>query len=1316
LKSIRQPLKHGKTVFGTWLPVRQIVNLAVLAALSPLTLYANPDGAHIISGHVGIDTSTPGVTTVTNSPNAIIQWQNFNIAQDEITRFIQQNSQSAVLNRIIGENPSQILGQLISNGKVLLINPNGIVFGADSVIDTQGLVASSLNLSDEDFLKGNYHFMAGSSAGAIVNEGLIRAGKDGNIILIAPSITNNGIIKSEGGQITLAAGQELILTNLDDPDIRFEIQAPADTVLNLGKLLTEGGAVNVFASTIKHQGEINVDSVEVDSQGHVRLVAQQDITLAENSKVSANNSHGDAGTVLLESKTGSVTVAGTVQADAVAGKGGTVQILGEQVALLTKARVDAGGGQGGGEVLVGGDRQGKNAQVHNAQATFVAADAQIHADAKTQGNGGKVVIWADKSTRAYGQISAKGGSQGGNGGFVETSGHFLDASGIQVDASAAHGKGGQWLLDPSNITIQQRGSDTHLKDGPNWTNDGGEGWLTTGSVEAALNAGTSVKVMTGTDGSQDGNITVLNQIIKSAGGAATLTLEAHNDITIDAAIRVAKGSDSGALSVWLTPDSDSSGEGSAAVNQLIDLNGGTLTFDGNGIINGDHTGVLSNADLAIVKGAVQADGLLVSVGEVTVGQGTTLTLNHGAVIGTLSNSGTLNNNAYLGMETLNLYSGAVLQGSGVVDVTQAFNFYAGANLAGTGTLVTEAKTTTTLKDSGTLTLAKQWNNKGTVVWQQALTLTGSGTFNNFSGGVINMATDGAGEIATTVFNNDGAVNLSGGGSLTITAASGHSDTGSYVADSGSALYFSSQNRTFGTGASVTADAAKVVFTDGGEYRFVSGSHYQAAETDIDGASLSFKTGSTLVLPIVSISNNASLTSKDDVEISQSLGFSSGYFLGNGLLTTQAGSTTTLADGSAGLYKNWANYGQVNFGVIAGTNPLNNGSTLASVKNWDNYGTIVWQGAAADNNSLASQIILTNQASGIISFTGTGAGSVRQITLGQFNNNGRVNIADGSVQITSDGADTGSYHIAATGQLQFQDGTRVFKGANISSETPVSFSNDKVFVTGNTVLDAPETVLDGSTFNLYSALSLGKLTMTGGVLDNTDSLTTSSQFSWSGGTLAGAGHYQFANGFAYSGGVMAATGTVQISDYSGLLTLPAMPSVNRLTAKSSGQLLLTGDITANGGDSAIVLVADTQFINDAGAKLATPHGRWLVYSTAPDTTVLGGLMAKFSHYGCTFGSLCRDDGFNVAAAMGNGVLYSASAVLPDGTVSQESAKEQNETLVLLGSSPSGSVAGTFGPVSSGPVVIATDGEDDVNLGNTAIGAVRAAGHKPQKQCN
>jgi filamentous hemagglutinin family protein len=509
-----------------------VFNLLVFVAMSLYSVvsWSNPSGAEIIHGQVSIDTSTSGVTTITNSPDAIIQWQNFNISHNELTQFIQQNNQSAVLNRIIGENPSEILGQLFSNGKVFLINPNGIVFGTDSTVDTQGLIASSLNLSNRDFLGGNYHFMAGPSTGNIVNEGIIRAGKDGNVILIAPNIENGGIIQSKGGSITLAAGQALTITNLDNPNIRYQVQAPENGVLNIGQLLTEGGTVNLFAGAIKHSGDINADSIEIDERGNINLVVQQNIMLDVGSMISANNSQGDAGKIYIESKTGTTSVQGILNAQSVqTGRGGDINVLGEQVNVLGQASINTSGINGGGSVLIGGDYQGSNPEIHNAKTTYIEKNTTIKADAIKQGDGGKIIAWSDKETLVKGNITAKGGIQGGNGGFIETSGHKLNVEGIHIDASAPKGINGEWLLDPTNVLIQNSGKGS-----------ANSSIITTSTIQTALDSGTNISITT-TDttenNSQSGHITVKHAISKTTGSDATLTLRAHDDIKIDADIR-----------------------------------------------------------------------------------------------------------------------------------------------------------------------------------------------------------------------------------------------------------------------------------------------------------------------------------------------------------------------------------------------------------------------------------------------------------------------------------------------------------------------------------------------------------------------------------------------------------------------------------------------------------------------------------------------------------------------------------------------------------------------------------------------------------
>jgi len=131
----------------------RLINLVVVAmlTLSGGYSYANPSGATVVRGTVTFTHPNANSLNITNTPGSIINWQHFGIGANEVTRFIQQSSRSAVLNRITGQNPSKILGSLTSNGRVFLINPNGVIFGRNSVIDTAGLITSTLNISDNDF-------------------------------------------------------------------------------------------------------------------------------------------------------------------------------------------------------------------------------------------------------------------------------------------------------------------------------------------------------------------------------------------------------------------------------------------------------------------------------------------------------------------------------------------------------------------------------------------------------------------------------------------------------------------------------------------------------------------------------------------------------------------------------------------------------------------------------------------------------------------------------------------------------------------------------------------------------------------------------------------------------------------------------------------------------------------------------------------------------------------------------------------------------------------------------------------------------------
>ena len=1402
--------------------------------LYPPALLANPEGAQVLNGQVSIDTTTAGVTTITNSPNAIIHWQNFSIAENEITRFVQENGQSAVLNRIIGENPSTILGELASNGKVFLINPNGIVFGAGATIDTQGLLASSLNLSDQDFLSGNYHFSAGSTAGNIVNEGIIHAGKDGNILLIAPSITNNGIIKSEGGKITLAAGQELTVTDLDNPSIRFQITAPNNSVVNIGKLLTEGGAVNVFANSIYHSGEINADSVKVDSKGNVVLVAEQDITLAAGSKISANNSQGDAGNVQVESKTGTTIAAGNISAESQAhGQGGKISLLGEQVGVVGSARVNASGDNGGGQILVGGDRQGKNPAIHNAKATFLSTSGELKADAKTSGNGGKVIVWADKSTRAYGSISTKGGQFGGDGGFVETSGAWLDTSGIQVNAAANHGQNGQWLLDPNNITIQAQGNNAFVKNAPDWTTENDNAVVTTASIEAALNNGTSVSITSGSAGnnSQVGDITVNSTINKSAGGDANLSLFAQHNIVINAAIK----SSFGKLNLDLSP----SGSGKTFINNLLDLNFGSLTLNSDSSLSAIATIANASINLPSLSNAV-FDGILQNINGIQLDSNSVLTINHSNnhFNGRINNHGTLTINNNFTIDELGNYGGTI-NGSGNLTVSNLFDFDSGT-LAGSGLFTTDTRSFTHLAVSDTAFLDKNWNNYGTIYWQNlndvSVNSSNNVVFNNQQGGVLNISGATSRHLNMAVFNNRGSVNLTDG-SLKIDGSG--SDTGSYQASGNGVLTFqnnvrnfvgaelNSQNQvnfvngnytffsggsynatntlisdakvTFSTGSDINlpnltifqgtlagADAISVSNTfvfhsgelagvsgltttntatttladlgnvilnknwhnlgtinwlngnsidsgvgslnnsitgvinistnntptprlatygfnndglvnltdgnlqiyslgnDSGSYSvsgtghlqfingdrnfnngavinstsaidfindlvfFRTGSQLNTQQLLIDGGNVHINTGDNVALSSLTLTNNAQLQSADFIEITDNFTFNSGIFTGSGKLATQNASHTILNDGNALVNKDWDNYGTVDFSSSTPLTPLVPELRLSlipfPIKHWNNYSVLNWFGYVTAANPFGKLVVLNNQAAGVFNISNT-TSEYRELSLAAFNNAGTVNLSSGGLTIASDGVNTGSYNVTGNGRLQFGEGSRSFNsGSHITSANAVNFSDGLNNFNRGADYDAPETIIDGAIVNFNTNMNLAELTMNDGILNSNGNVQVNGAFKWSGGNLTGPGQFDFNNGFNYSDGLMLATGTINIKDFSSGILLPAMPSITRLKAETTGGIHLLGDINASGSGNAIQLSSLRSFDNLFDAQLSAANGRWLIYADKPNSSYLGILTTDFKHYGCAALASNCNDGFSIDATAGNGILYSTIPLL------------------------------------------------------------------------
>lgn len=452
-------------------PVTSVAAVAAAVLLLSVALaHALPTAPNVISGTAAITTSGSAMT-VTNSANAIINWQGFSIGQGESTRFIQPSAASAVLNRITGGDPSKIFGALQSNGKVLLINPNGILFGAGARIDVNGLIASTLDITNQDFLAGRMKFSAGAAAGKVDNQGAISTPDGGSVYLLAPNVANSGVITAPNGDVMLAAGKEVLLVDKNNPEIAVVVSAPEHQAVNLGTLAADAGRIGMYGGIVRQKGLISADSAVKDASGRIFLKAAREITVESGSSTTAD---------------------GIGSAD-----------------------------------------------------------------------GGKVVIKSDGTTVVDGDISARGGAQGGTGGFVETSGGYLVVN-KAPDLTAPAAKAGTWLLDPYDIIIGSTDTPTTYAGSPNYVGSGGvsPSFIGAALIAGVLDGGTSVVVDTTGSGGGIGNITVATPINTANAGAATLTLKAHNDIVFNAAMTMNN-------QLVLTADQDVSGAGNVVFNQNV---------------------------------------------------------------------------------------------------------------------------------------------------------------------------------------------------------------------------------------------------------------------------------------------------------------------------------------------------------------------------------------------------------------------------------------------------------------------------------------------------------------------------------------------------------------------------------------------------------------------------------------------------------------------------------------------------------------------------------------------------------------------------
>src|SRR5579883_2439005 len=704
--------RTGRTNFARITTARVITVFGALLGSIFLSsaILANPQGGQVSGGSATI--SSPSANTVQinqSSDKAVIDWQSFNIAPNETTRFVQPSSSSIILNRINPANgASNILGMLKANGQVWLVNPAGIFFGASARVDVAGLLATTANISNADFMAGNFHFMQSPDwHGSVINEGRITIRGEGLAALVAPGVENRGVIVAKMGTVALAAGNEFTVDFYGDNLINFGLggqvtKAAVDQngnplkngVSNSGTIIADAGRVQLTADVASKV----VDNA-INMSGHIiaRSAAQHGSTIIL--------SGGDTGTVRV---TGKIIATGKRAGQV----GGTVKVLGQNVILEKNAKINVSGYAGGGEILIGGNAHGAGPEM-NADYTFVGSNVSLLANAIIKGDGGKVVVWSNNGTQFYGNIFAEGGAQGGNGGWVETSGSNLDVSGSTVNLSAANGTMGTWLLDPTNIWIasslanaQAAGdptSDTSANTGsggnPNTFAGSGaisDSFLSTGNLDTALGTANVIVTTTNASGTGTGNITVVNPIAWASTNSLTLT--AANNITINGTI-----TDTAAGSLLLNA--------AGSVTQSAVIGGGPLkiTQEGTGTVTfsqaNTYTGTttVSAGRLSVTKNT----GLGSGSGAISVTSGAVLDMNFGAT-GSLSNTGAITLNG------TGISSGGALTGSDTVGTDTLSNAI---------TLGTTA-TTDSIGGTGTMILSGLISGGGTA---DTFSKVGSGT-------------------------------------------------------------------------------------------------------------------------------------------------------------------------------------------------------------------------------------------------------------------------------------------------------------------------------------------------------------------------------------------------------------------------------------------------------------------------------------------------------------------------------------------------------------------------------------------------------------
>ncbi len=813
--------------------------LTPLAVLLPGALIAGPSGGSVTAGDATIHSGTAVTTIEQLSSRAIINWDDFSIGAGHRVDFLHSGIDAATLNRVTGGSLSHIEGALSASGRVFILNPNGILFGAGARVDVGGLVATTLGIADDDFLSDrlDFHALEGAAPSFVENRGRIAVADDGFAYLVAPGVANSGLVVAQFGEVVLASGNRFTLDFTGNGLLTFDIS---------GELLEAVTGVDgeSLTAAVENSGHIHAHGGHVLLSGetarHVTARAVNNTGIVEATSIGSGTGsvqlHARSGGDVIN--TGIIDVSGSDASD-----GGSVAMLGGNVGNLGVVQADGGASGSGGAIALRAD-----------QTVVLGGGSLTSANAGVLGDGGEILVIGERAHVDGGAtLQARGGADGGDGGFVETSGLAHFRIGTHPDVSAPAGAAGVWLIDPNDIDIVAGAGAVNVDAEDPFQSAGDGAELGVDLVTAALALG-NVSIITTTEGanSEQGNIRLLAPLTYTDANASSLTLHAHNNILIDAAI----SSTAAALDVSLHADSAfgggaASGVGSVSVAAPISTFGGSLTSSG---VDFSNTSAISTAggsvDLSAHRGLVQPGaGILTGGGDFVAGgsafdsTSTTVNTSGGSIVistvagedheGDVSTGELLADTGSIAIAAdgdLSLAddvsttgavelsaNGAVTQTAGTHSVSAGSALVSAGSAIGSGATplrtdvlnltseVSQAGGTTHLHNAGALQSLNVTTNAG------AVGVVAADDELSFSAGVLDIALDDP-LVAGTAFafsNTGGAVQLGtaaaslnvGANELSVTAAAGITDGGHPVIASDLALIVTDE------GASIGAEGA-----------------------------------------------------------------------------------------------------------------------------------------------------------------------------------------------------------------------------------------------------------------------------------------------------------------------------------------------------------------------------------------------------------------------------------------------------------------------------------------------------------------------------